>query len=222
MSMHKNSRIGIVLKIGVILSAGIGIFTQGDYSSVFYYFTIQSNIWIAAAALVFVIFDINAGGRGQIPQALYAIKFMFTASICLTFLVFSLILSPLMPKSYLFSLPNLLLHNLTAFLALADFILCDKNFRSGKRTWLLASVMPGIYLVFALMLSRTGARFSGKTVPYFFLDYEKLGWFRIGSSGLGVVYWVAMIFLLTSLIGMGLALSLEPTHGRESAKEVRG
>jgi hypothetical protein len=165
-------------------------------------------VWIASAAFVFVILDIKAGGRGQIPQVLYAIKFMFTASICLTFLVFSLILSPLMPKSYLFSLPNLLLHNLTAFLALADFILCDRNFRPGKRTWLLAAVMPGIYLVFALLLSRMGARFSGKAVPYFFLNYEKLGWFRIGSSGLGVVYWVAMIFFLVSLIGLGLVKSL--------------
>ncbi|TXT44322.1 MAG: hypothetical protein FD137_1596 [Spirochaetes bacterium] len=106
MSMPRKHWIGLVLKIGVILSAAIGISLEAGRGAIFFYFTIQSNIWIAASALACIVADSRAGGKDRKPWALLAFKFMATSTICLTFLVFSLVLSPLMPKPYLLSAPN--------------------------------------------------------------------------------------------------------------------
>ncbi|MDX9784877.1 MAG: hypothetical protein RBT72_09040, partial [Spirochaetia bacterium] len=121
-----------------------------------------------------------------------------------TFVVFSLLLAPLMPKSYLLSPSNLFLHNITAFLALADFWIFDRKIAVKKGTWLLAAIMPALYLIFVLILASTGPRFSGNLVPYFFLDYHKLGWFRVGPDGMGVAYWIVILFALSGLIGWGI------------------
>lgn len=219
--------IGLVLKAAVAASAAAGIVLQagseagphGASGSLFYYFTIQSNMWIGAAALAFGAIDLASKGRPRLPQAAYALKFMFTSSICLTFAVFSILLAPLMPRSYLLSPSNILLHNLTAFLAAGDFLACDADFRPGKASWLLASAMPGLYLAFILILSASGPpRFSGKPVPYFFLDYEKLGWFRVGKGSLGAAYWIAAVFVLASLIGAGLLKALSETEARRGGR----
>ncbi len=205
------------MKSGIVLSAWAGISLQigsgrsswMESGSIFLYFTTQSNILIALIALLFIILDLACNGRRDIPQTLYAIKFIFTASIILTFVVFSLLLAPLMPKSYLLSSSNLFLHNITAFLALADFWIFDRKIVVKKTTWLLAAIMPALYLVFVLILASTGPRFSGNLVPYFFLDYQKLGWFRIvGQGGIGVVYWITILFALSCVIGWGILFVL--------------
>jgi len=215
--MMKKHAVGLLLKSGILLSAWAGISLQIGFElagwmesgSIFLYFTTQSNIWMALIALLFIVFDLVSKDRRVIPQTLYAIKFMFTASIALTFVVFSLLLAPLMPKSYLLSPSNLFLHNITAFLALADFWIFDRKIAVKKRTWLLAAIMPALYLIFVLILASTGPRFSGNLVPYFFLDYQKLGWFRVGPDGMGVAYWIAILFALSGFIGWCILLVLK-------------
>jgi hypothetical protein len=210
--MQKKFIAGLVLKLAIVLSALAGISLQinsgskdwMESGSIFLYFTTQSNIWIALIALPVIIFDLVGKGRRDLPKTLYAIKFMFTASISLTFVVFSLLLAPLMPRSYLLSPSNLFLHNITAFFALADFWIFDRKMTIKKGTWLLAVIMPALYLVFVLILASTGPRFSGNLVPYFFLDYQKLGWLRIGQGGIGVAYWIAILFALSGFIGWGI------------------
>lgn len=203
---------GIILKIGIVLSALFGIRANLDPSdplsmglnSLLLYFTIQSNLWIAGISIVFLGFDLAGKGERKIPNWLYALKFMFTASILLTFVVFSLLLIPLVPPSYLTSPSNLLLHNLTPLLAVADFLLCDFPYKSKARHAWLGLVMPLLYLAFTLLLSFNGVRFGGKVVPYFFLDYETLGWFSVSDKGFGVVYWVFILSAL--LLGMSAGL----------------
>ena len=50
-------------------------------------------------------------------------------------------------------------------------------------------------------------------MPYFFLDYKKLGWVRFGAEGFGVVIWVGLLLLV--LIGIGATvLKLKVTAER--------
>lgn len=203
---------GLVLKIGVVASCCFGIYLHiavggSDFSgsdSIFLYFTTQSNLWIALISLVFLVADIFTGGRRRLPRWLYALKFMFTISILLTFVVFFALLAPLMSASYLFSMGNLLLHLITPMLALADFVLCDYGYRTSRGHILLGAVMPLLYMMEAYVLGFLGVSYSGRYVPYYFMDYKRLGWFAIGDDSIGVAFWVGGITLILLLMSWGL------------------
>ncbi len=211
---HRAFITGLMLKAGTVCSCltGIGLQMAANEDgfmgsgSLFLYFTIQSNLAIAAVCLAFFALDAAAKGRHTVPQGLYALKFVFTVSILLTFTVFALLLAPLMPASYLVSPANIFLHNVTPLLALADFLLCGTGFHGRKRHVLYGMLPPLGYAAAALALSQTGMRFNGDLVPYFFLNYEKLGWFKLGGEGIGVFYWIVLIAALVAALGAALLL----------------
>ncbi|MHB8963703.1 MAG: Pr6Pr family membrane protein [Saccharofermentanales bacterium] len=204
--------VGLLLKIGVVVSCCLGIYLHiavggSDFmgsDSIFLYFTTQSNLWIAQICLLFLVADIFTAGRRRLPQWLYVFKFMFTISILLTFVVFFALLAPLMSASYLFSMGNLLLHLITPMLALADFVLCDYGFRTSRGYVLFGAVMPLLYMMEAYGLAFLGVSYGNRRVPYYFMDYEKLGWFAIGDGSIGVAYWVAGITLILLAMSWGL------------------
>ncbi|MBH1940925.1 Pr6Pr family membrane protein [Mobilitalea sibirica] len=206
---RKTFYIGMLLKLGVIISCCIGIYyTAGGKgfmgsSSMWLYFTIQSNAWIAFISFIFLIYDILNRNR-EISNRFYILKFIFTVSILLTFVVFAVLLSPLMPLDYLISPSNIFLHNITPILAVIDFILCDYKYESKWTHILYVLIMPLLYVTFTLILSFSGIMFGKEIVPYFFLNYEKLGWLSINQYGMGVLYWI--IILLILLLGMGTGL----------------
>lgn len=199
--------IGVILKIGVVVSCILGLYfscstnPKATIGPMMLYFTIQSNIWIAFICAVFLIIDLLTKGNRNIGNWLYVIKFMFTVAIMLTFLVFAVMLSPLMPKSFLLSPPNIFLHNITPILALIDFLICDYGYVSSKKHILFGLLMPLYYIVFALSLSFAGVKFNGEIVPYFFFNYQELGWLTIGGGKMGVIYWFLILFVLLLIVG---------------------
>lgn len=227
----------VILRLIVVACSFCGILltTRGsDFMSegkAFLYFTVQSNIWIGATCIVFLVLGAVRRVKTElvIPQWLYALKYMFTISITLTFLVFALMLSGDMDADYLLSPSNLTLHFLCPIAAIADYIIADVEFEGKKRHILLAVVMPFYYCAFVFVCVITGTLFytvsasdvvstanalsasdvtsaadfysgSGK-VPYYFFDWETLGWFSVSEKGLGVVYW--MIILICGLLAFG-------------------
>jgi len=202
-----NRKIGILLKTGVVLSSISAVVFQSfepnfkGYAPIFKAFTIQSNVWIAAICLVFLILNLSGRDERSIPSWLYNIKYMLTVDITLTFLVFAVLLTPLMSLRFLSSPANFFQHNLTSILALLDFILCDRpNVSKTKHIW-LSLIMPLLYAVYFFgTYELTGII----PVAYFFLDYKKLGWFTIGGSGLGVGIWIIMLCVLLLIIGVAI------------------
>ncbi len=213
-------QIGIYLKIGVILSCIIGVTLQviapniKGSTWVFRAFTTQSNILIAAICLVFLIIDLRTKGQRRIPKWLYTIKFMSTTAIVLTYVVFATLLSPLLSLQYIISPANVFLHNLTPILALLDFLLCDRAFKTSKNFVWLSLVMPLFYSVYFF----TSYEITGKLpIPYFFLDYKKLGWFTIGANGLGVTYWSVLICGMLILLS-AILLKLKSAYPQKPQK----
>ncbi len=213
---QKKMAASMLIKLGVAVSCWIGInqhdvsLSGGFMDSIYKAFTMQSNILIAAICLVFLVLDwINIGYR-KIPQWLHAIKFMFTTSILLTWLVFAVLLTPMMNLNYLLSPSNLFLHNLTPMLALLDFMIFDQDSKLNRSHLGLGLIMPFLYMIFFF----SAYEITGKLpVPYFFLDYKELGWLRFGPEGFGVVYLVGLLLLV--LIGIGAAiLKLKTTTER--------
>lgn len=209
----KTYTIGLILKLGTILSCCLGLYFQViEWQSVFFgpnstflYFTTQSNIWIAAICLVFLIIDLRSKGNRQVSNWLYVVKFMFTVAIMLTFIVFAVLLTPQQEMDYLISGTNICLHNLTPIFAIIDFILCDYGYLSSKKHILLGTILPILYFIVTLILSFNGVGYGDdRIVPYFFLDYKKLGWLSVGDNGIGVIYWVIIISFMVLAMGANL------------------
>lgn len=226
----KTYTIGLFLKLGTVLSCCLGLFFQViEWQSVFIgpnstllYFTTQSNIWIAAICLVFLIMDLRSKGKRQISNNLYVVKFMFTVAIMLTFIVFAVILTPLQEMNYLLSGSNICLHNLTPIFAIIDFILCDYEYLSSKKHILLGTILPLLYFAVTIALSFSGVTYGdNRIVPYFFLDYKKLGWLSISDNGFGVIYWVLIMIVLVVSMGAGL-LAIKGLRGKRYMSKTQG
>lgn len=202
---NKQSIASALIKLSVLISCVLGIaqhsstMSGGFMHSIFAAFTAQSNIWIAVICVVFMILDI--GGIQKKPQWLYVIKFMFTSSILLTWIVFAVLLAPILKPSYILSPSNLFLHSITPILAAADFLLFgDASKVKVKQLWTVL-IMPLAYMTFAFI---SYEKLGFLPTYYFFLDYKKLGWFTVTSNGIGTGFWV--ILLSVVLYAKGLIL----------------
>lgn len=213
MSNHLNEReyrFGIILKALTFLSASAGVFFQmysRDFvgiSNIFKTFTTQSNIWIGTLCLVFLVLDLKNKGAREYPSWLCGLKFMFTTSILLTYIVFALLLTPFMNIEYLLSPNNLFLHVLTPLFAVTDFLICEKGIKNDKKyITYLPLIMPLLYGgFFSIYYEIT----NELPVQYFFMDYKTYGWLAFKSGGMGVIYWVLILCGFLLVIGRVLLI----------------
>jgi magnesium-transporting ATPase (P-type) len=230
--LRKNLITSIILKfsgalvgiIGVLFSimttpAGVG----GPSSLLF--FTLQSNIWIIFIMILFGINDcvLLKKGRGFLNEKWFRVKFVFTVSLTLTFLVFGLLLFPAIPLDYSLSVTSLTLHLIAPIIAIADFAAFDHG-RPLERTDIVMALLPPLYYVlFVVACNLIGLRFppDGNVAPYFFMDYETYGWLAITSSGIGVVYWGLFLFLAVMMIAFSLRAFAIIIQRKMTAKTTR-
>ena len=192
----------IVGVLGIILTAVSTSFMGG--ASVFYFFTVQSNIFIIAMAFLFlghqIICLINK--KETVNQVMLQIKFVATVAITITFLVFFTMLAPLMGVDYLLSFKNFSLHAIVPILAIIDFIVFDTDINLSYPKSLIATIAPisYVFFVYAIGVPLKLQYAENLYFPYFFLNYEQNGFFF--EKGFGVIPWV--IVLLTAICGLSL------------------
>lgn len=216
--MFRNKKVSftlsIILKTLIIIFCLTGVIA-GAFSDTFMsqkqflYFTIQSNVCIAAICFVFLIFEVIKIKKPEfnIPNYMYIVKYIFTVAITLTFIVFSIILTPTMIVKgqgwYLGTIENVCLHNLVPILAILDYCFFDFKFKTKKSTFVYGLAMPLYYLAFVTSFILAGADFGdGAKAPYFFLDFKTNTWFRIVNGQLGTFYWIIIIAIFVLAISM--------------------
>lgn len=93
----------IVGILGIVFTAMSTDFMGG--ASVFLFFTVQSNIFIIAMALLFLINEavFLTLKKSFINQIMLHVKFVATIAITITFIFFFTMLAPLMGMDYLLS-----------------------------------------------------------------------------------------------------------------------
>ena len=194
------SALAIVGILGIVFTAQSSAFMGGG--SVFFFFTVQSNIFIIAMALIFLVNEIVVlvTNKGFINQTLRHIKYVATVAITVTFLVFFTMLAPLMGVDYLLSFNNFSLHAIVPILAIIDFIIFDTDINLTYSNSLLATIAPISYVIFVYV----GAIFKlqyGENLyyPYFFLDFETNGF--LFEKGFGIIPWI--LLLLAGICGLG-------------------
>ena len=205
----KTRVISIILKAIVLISAFFVVFLSAyaskdtfmGGSTVFMFFTIQSNIAIAIIAAVGAFFLIKNMYPGQIW---HVIKFVGTVSITLTGVVFTFVLEQSLGE-YAWNIRNILTHVVVPAVAISDFFVTGIYGNIRKYNVFFVSVPPLAYAVYAGFGYALGWEFApGINYPYFFLNWGS----SAGSFGfcntlpfMGTVWWI--LALLVFLIAIG-------------------
>ncbi len=185
--------------LGQVLTLARSNFMSGEH---FLYYTNISNILamvLTAALFIKEAKALMSGADAEIPPFLEKLRFALAAGILLTFAGFVLLLAPQMSKRYLLSVDNLLVHFLVPLLFFVDFVMFS-SFPTARLRLPLGLLLPLAYLLLVLLLFAIGHRFYNGVAPYFFLDYEKNGWFTAGEGKLGVFWWCLILLLLQLFI----------------------
>ena len=210
----------LFLRVGILLSTGYAFARLLHWPIGFTFFTQLSNLFTALVVLCQLLMP-------ALAERLKPWKYMAAVSILLTFLVYLLVLAPIMPGGILAAYrqdhwASLCMHLITPFLTIADFLLHDTNYPWRGRHVLLAAIPPFAWLVFILVLGQLGLRWGmgSMTAPYPFLNYAApAGWFGwmpetagYTTLGIGVFYAIlAMIplVLLLALLLLRCAMALQ-------------
>ena len=225
--------VSVGLKIAIFISMVIGLrhtFAGGSFMSrnSLLFFTIQSNLWIGCWCLLFALLQILGAlcGKNCIRPWMHAVKFMFTTSITLTFAVMTAMLTPVMIAqgggAALLQPSNIFPHYVVPILSVADFFLFDTDWHPRRRSALLAVIMPLCYITTSFALGAAGVQYTpeGDTFPYFFMDYQAMGWFRgfqpdgkYGAMTLGTAWWLIILTIFVVLMGYAyIALQKRSQH----------
>ena len=222
----KNLIIRMLIRGSLIIVGVLGIlftFLSSSFmggASVFLFFTVQSNITIILITLVFLINDflLLFNKKPYVSQFLLILKYIFTIAITITFLVFFTMLAPLLGVDYLLSFNNFSLHAIVPILAIVDFFIFNTDIELSIPKSLLGTAMPIYYVIFVYIGVPLGFEYmEGLKFPYFFLNYEKNGWFNISKDGIGVFYWI--IILMIGIIGLCLLFYLFMRIRKKHIKE---
>lgn len=210
--------ISVVLKVMLIISTSVGLFlsfTSAGFmggSTLFLYFTVQSNIWIALCDLILAICYVRAirGGRFVLNRKAYLIQQIFTVSITLTGFVYCFVLAPAFIATNTFNpfvFSQVLVHIVTPVLAIVDFVGFTRGYEFTNKESLFATIPPLYYLGFSIVGYNLNWDFGGGVnFPYFFLNYgSPVGLFGFGGEVpyfLGSAYWIAIIVVFVLLISL--------------------
>ena len=217
--------ISIVLEAVVAVCAVAGVALTAEMGSqCFLYFTIQSNLWIAATLAAFAVWQIVKmfkPSAKDIPEAMWRLKFVFTVSITLTGGVFCAVLAPTMPGAF-GSAANVLTHVVVPVCAIADLFVAKHDAPDFDITvWTL--VPPIYYLAFATVGFVLNWDFgNGLNYPYFFLNWTSpAGVFGFGGGGeyfMGTFWWILVMIALVSGIALAYAAILKRVRGGAAGK----
>jgi hypothetical protein len=152
----------------------------------FGYFTIQSNILVAATALTLVRRPDRDGPVWRV------VRVAALTGITITGVVHWFFLRPLLDLTGWSYLCDLLLHVAVPLLAVVGWLLFGPRPRVGPRTWLLALIWPAAWLAYTLVRGAVTGFY-----PYPFLNVSERGATSVAVTALGItVMFVAVSLLL--------------------------
>ena len=187
-----------------MIKSMIGFFTVGGRGnmkvksySAFKYFTVQSNLLMAAVSLLMLVFNviILINGGGEAPYWVIAVKHVGTVAVMLTFSVVMFIFVPATGLKFMIEGDSIYMHLISPLLALIAFVFLDRG-PALSYTGVLYGMLPtALYAV--LYYYKVMAR-----------GPERGGWedfYKFNASGKWLLMAV-VVFLMTAALGALLIL----------------
>lgn len=195
--MKKN--ISLIYKILIVIMSFIGLYLNFKISSFrenIVYFTIQSNLLCFIFYLVIVILKLT--NKLKKSDLYYITKGMVTMSITLTMLVYQMVLSTSGTMDVYEN--NILacnfVHLIVPLMVILDYVIFGEKGHLKKNYPFIWSIVLVLYIMFLIIYILLGGTFmDGNKYPYYFMNIEQLGLFRVFISNL-VLY---VFFILCGL-----------------------
>ena len=229
-------KISLTLKIMTASVSFLGIalsfiFAKEEGYSSWYirilYFTLQSNLWIGVTLFILSLKSLFNFSQKTL-QKLYVLKYIFTVSITVTFVVFWTLLAPFayMNNYNPWSASSLTTHLFVPMFAIVDFFVDDNSIEFRKGSVLYSTVPPLIYLIITSILCVMGLDFGrGDAYPYFFLNYySPAGLFGFVKEplALGSVYWILLFLVMVLSFGIVLKALHSSSKNNRRDKSKKG
>lgn len=226
--LRADALLSLILKLVVIVSAAVGTYMSWAAgrnsfmggSSVFMFFTIQSNIAIALICLCGGVHQVRGQTAGRAGQI---VKLMGTVSITLTGMVFCFVLAPTMGAAA-WNVANTLTHVVVPVAAVLDFLVVGHRYPYRRRDDLWVILPPILYAIYAGIGYVNGWEFMpGVNYPYFFLNWgSPAGAFGFceGLPFMGCMWWILLLLAFLLLVGL-LYLRAAKAIGHRLAKSGR-
>jgi hypothetical protein len=179
MSVKTKAIVSIVINtLMTLVTAGIVIsyfFTKNflikTNSDIFCYFTTDSNVFVAIAAIIIVIFDIQIlrGKRAVIPKPAMIFKFAGVVAVMVTMVTCLVYLAPKYGFSFIFGGTFFHVHLAAPLMAFVSFCFFEKGERLGLAEAQLAHIPCAIYaVVYFVMVVVIGEKNGGWRDLYHF------------------------------------------------------
>ncbi len=187
--------------VGTILSARAGRGTFMGGNRVFMYFTIQSNLALAAICAI-GLYKL-AGGK-PVGTVWHVIKLVGAVAITLTGMVFCFVLAPTMGDKA-WNLQNILTHVIVPLVSVIDFFVTGVHGNIRKKNVIWVIVPPLLYAIYAGIGYVLRWEFAkGINYPYFFLNWGSpagaLGFCK-GLPFMGCMWWILLLLLFLIAVG---------------------
>ena len=212
-----------------------------NYAGEITFFTVQSNILVLITMVILSLYDILAlSGKFIVtPKWVKRLKLVSSTSITLTFVVFGIILTPILciegQEKVVLSYSSIVMHQFIPLVAIFDWFLDDPNDSIHFGNIPIALIFPLYYFIFTLIVSSLGVTYpsyeNGQTVqedfPYFFLDYKENSWFKITPSEnfvdykIGVFYWLIVMVIILSFTSFMLVLAKNGQYYFKNKKAIK-
>ena len=159
--------------------------------SIFKFFTVDSNILVAITGLLLSIYECKKIKNKEtvIPNWVYALKYMGTCSVALTFIITLIWLSPSLGKNFylLYLNSNFMFHLVVPILAFISYTKYEKNDLGIKSTFLC--FIP-LFLYSIYYISNLIVHFENNTVS---AKYDIYGFAKNGKESILTVFIVISI-----------------------------
>lgn len=187
--MNKNYRLSLIMNIIIAVFTLIGtivMFTGFNFMgesllsatkvNMFQFFTVDSNILMGIASIVFIIFEIKllGGSIKEIPKNVYLLKLMATSAVSLTFIVVFLYLGPAKYGIWpMIQNANLFFHLLTPVLSIITFVLFEKTDKlkySLTFCGIIPTIVYGIFYITNILVHMENGVVSTQYDFYWFVQ----------------------------------------------------
>lgn len=209
--MSKKLKVSFVLNILILLFVFVATifmltgfrFMDGEkilsnsHLEVFKYFTVDSNLLMGIASLVFLVF--LKKDNSNIPKGIYILKYVATVSVTLTFATTVFYLAPTSQYGFFsfFTNSNLFFHFVIPVLSIITFVFFENTDKISFGDTFFGLIPMGIYSIFYITNVLTHIE-NGKILPL----YDWYGFLKNGINGVFSV--IIVMIAATYLICIGL------------------